>query len=113
MTTLIDIVVFDGLDELDALGPMEVFRTAAGFGGGLSTRLVTCTRQAVVTGTHGLRFLPDDIFEPGRAEVLVVPGGGWSTRADLGVWGEVQRGDLLGPIRAAAASARVLAGVCT
>lgn len=113
MTTLIDIVVFDGLDELDALGPMEVFRTAGAFGAGLSTRLVTRTHQDLVTGAHGLAFRPDGVFEPGAADVLVVPGGGWSTRADAGVWGEVQRGDLLGPIRSGAAAARVVAGVCT
>jgi transcriptional regulator GlxA family with amidase domain len=113
MTTLIDIVLFDGLDEMDALGPLEVLRTAGTFGGGLVARLVTRTPQDVVSCAHGLRFLPDGVFEPGRAEILVVPGGGWSNRSDVGVWGEVQRGDLLGPIRTAAASARLVAGVCT
>jgi transcriptional regulator GlxA family with amidase domain len=112
-STLIDIVVFDGLDELDALGPMEVFRTAAAFGGGLATRLVTRTPQDVVRCAHELEFRPDGVFEPGAADVLMVPGGGWSNRADVGVWGEVQRGDLLGPIRLGAAAARVVAGVCT
>ncbi|MGH3928465.1 MAG: DJ-1/PfpI family protein [Pseudonocardiaceae bacterium] len=113
MTLLIEIVVFDGVDELDALGPLEVFRGAAASGGDLSARLVTRTPQEVVTGCHGLRFLPDGTFEPGRADVLLVPGGGWSTRAEAGLWGEVQRGDWLAPIREAAATTRVLAGVCT
>jgi transcriptional regulator GlxA family with amidase domain len=113
MTTLIDIVVFDGLDELDALGPMEVFRTADDLGGGLRARLVSRLPQDLVTCGHGLRFVPDGVFEPGAADILVVPGGGWSTRAETGAWGEVQRGDLLGPIRVGAASARITAGVCT
>lgn len=113
MTTLIDIVVFDGLDELDALGPMEVFRTADAFGGGLTTRLVTRTPQDLVTGAHGLRFAPDGVLEPGRAGIVVVPGGGWGTRAEAGAWAEVQRGDLLEVIAAAASDARIVAGVCT
>lgn len=111
--TQIDIVVFDGLDELDALGPMEVFRTAGALGGGLSARLVSRTAQELVSGAHGLRFAPDGVFEPGRAEIVVVPGGGWGTRAAAGAWAEVQRGDLLEVIRAAAAGARIVAGVCT
>jgi transcriptional regulator GlxA family with amidase domain len=53
------------------------------------------------------------VLEPGRAEIVVVPGGGWSTRAEAGAWAEVRRGDLLEVIRAAAASARIVAGVCT
>jgi transcriptional regulator GlxA family with amidase domain len=113
MTTHIDIVVFDGLDELDALGPMEVFRTADELGGGLTARLVSRTPQDLVTGAHGLRFTPDGVFEPGSAEIVVVPGGGWGTRAAAGAWAEVQRGDLLEVIRAAAGSARIVAGVCT
>lgn len=112
-TTLIDIVVFDGLDELDALGPMEVWRTADAFGAGLTARLVTRTPQDLVTGAHGLRFAPDGLLEPGHADILVVPGGGWGTRARAGAWAEVQRGDLLEALRAAAAGARITAGVCT
>jgi len=112
-TTLVDIVVFDGLDELDALGPMEVFRTAGELGGGLTARLVTRAPQELVTGAHGLRFAPDGVLEPGRAGIVLVPGGGWGTRAAAGAWAEVQRGDLLEAIRTAAAGARIVAGVCT
>jgi putative intracellular protease/amidase len=38
---LCDIVVYDGLDELDALGPLEVLRRAARAGAAFSVRLVT------------------------------------------------------------------------
>ena len=92
---LIDILVFDGLDEMDAWGPAEVFRSAGKRGADIQTRLVTRQAQDAVLGTYGLRFVPDGVFEPGAADVLVVPGGGWAARDEAGAWGEVQRGDLL------------------
>ena len=92
---LIDILVFDGLDEIDAWGPAEVFRSAGKRGSDMETRLVTRQAQDTVLGAYGLRFVPDGVFEPGAADVLVVPGGGWAARDEAGAWGEVQRGDLL------------------
>ncbi len=110
---LIDIVVYDGVDELDALGPLEVLRTAGGAGADAATRLVTRRPQEVVLGSHGLRFHPDAVYQPGQADVLLVPGGGWAARAGTGAWGEVQRGDWLPLLAAAARTGRIIAGVCT
>lgn len=110
---LIDIVVYDGLDEMDALGPMEVLRSAAAAGADLTARLVTRTPQSLVTGAYGLRFVPDGTFTLGEANVIVIVGGGWAIRADRGAWGEVQRGDWLPLLADAAKSADVVAGVCT
>ena len=83
---LVDIVVYDGLDEMDALGPMEVMRSAGKAGAALSVRLVTRTPQSLVTGAYGLRFVPDGTFVPGEANIIVVTGGGWVARADCGAW---------------------------
>lgn len=110
---LVDIVVYDGLDEMDALGPMEVMRSAGKAGAALSVRLVTRTPQSLVTGAYGLRFVPDGTFVPGEANIIVVTGGGWVARADCGAWGEVQRGDWLPLLADAAKCAKVVAGVCT
>ena len=107
----IDIAVFDGLDEMDALGPLEVLRSAERAGADLRAQLVTRTPQQHVTGAYGLRFLPDATFGPG-ADIVVVPGGGWAARADVGAWGEAQRGDWL-PLLAEAAGNSVMAGVCS
>jgi uncharacterized protein (DUF427 family)/putative intracellular protease/amidase len=112
MTTSIDIALFDGFDELDALGPFEVLRAAAAEGADLSVRLVTRTEPLEVTGQHGLRVRADAVYEPG-ADVLLVPGGGWVARAAAGAWAEAERGDWLPLIRAAADEGRLLAGVCT
>ena len=45
---LVDIVVYDGLDELDALGPLEVFRSGATLGVAVTARLVTLGEQPEV-----------------------------------------------------------------
>jgi len=37
----IDIVVYDGLDEMDAFGPLEVLRSAEAAGADITARLVT------------------------------------------------------------------------
>ena len=110
---LVDIVVFDGFDEMDALGPLEVFHSAEMFGAELTARLVTRTPQTEVRAAFGLRVVPDAVYEPGAADVVLVPGGGWNTHADPGAWGEYQRGDWLPLLAAAADTARVVAGVCT
>ena len=106
-------MVYDGLDEMDALGPMEVMRSAAKAGADLTVRLVTRTPQSLVTGAYGLRFVPDGAFVPSEAKIIVVAGGGWAARADAGAWGEVQRGDWLPLLADAAKTADVVAGVCT
>ena len=73
---------------------------------------MTLERQDTVTGAHGLRVIPDAVYEPG-ADLLVVTGGGWVARADQGAWAEVRRGDWLAAIRAAQSAGTVFAGVCT
>ena len=112
MTTTIDIVLFDGVDELDAVGPLEVLRSAAANGADLSARLVTLNRTLEVTGQHGLRLQADAGYEPG-ADILLVPGGGWISRAGTGAWAEAERGDWLPLLRSAADAGAVMAGVCT
>ena len=108
----VDIVVYDGLDELDAVGPLEVFRNAGAAGADLESRLVSRADPEPVTAGHGLRFWPDARFEPG-ADLVVVPGGSWAARAEAGAWGEVRRGQWLPLLAAAARSGTVMASVCT
>jgi putative intracellular protease/amidase len=83
----VDITVFDGLDEMDALGPLEVFRSAQRRGADIDTRLVTFSKVEKVRGTFGLRFRADAVYVAGEADVLVVVGGGWASRSDVGAWG--------------------------
>lgn len=108
----IDIPIFDGFDELDAVGPFEVFQNAAAAGGAFSARLVTRQPAAVITGSHGLGVVPHGVHTPG-ADMVLVPGGAWGTRNAAGVWGEVQRGEWLPLLARAADEATVMASVCT
>jgi transcriptional regulator GlxA family with amidase domain len=109
----IDIIVYDGLDELDAVGPLEVLRGAAAAGADLDVRLAGRTDLTPVVGTFGITFTPEVVFTPGEADVVVVPGGGWAARGENGAWGEVQRGDWLPLLAQAADSGTLMASVCT
>ena len=110
---IIDIVVYDGLDELDALGPLEVLRKASAGGADVTARLVTREPAEVVTGANAVRFVPDATYRAGEADVLLVPGGGWAARAPVGAWAQFQQGSWLPLLAAARASARLMVGVCT
>ena len=53
------VLVFDGFDELDAIGPYEILVNAAQLGADLCVRLLTLRPADEVTGSHGLRVRPD------------------------------------------------------
>lgn len=105
--TTIDVLVFDGVDELDALGPYEVFDNA-----GDDVALVTLDGARTVTGAHGLRFAATAVPRV-HAQLLVVPGGGWNDRAVAGAHAEAQAGGIPTAIAAAFARGVQLAAVCT
>ena len=67
---LVDLIVFDGVDELDVIGPLEVFRRAAAVGAEVAVRI--CSREHVewVSGAFGVNFKPDATFVPGAADAV-------------------------------------------
>ena len=98
----IAVVVFEGFDELDAIGPLEVLRNAATMGDAdLQVDLVALDGAAEVTGSHGLRVRPDGRLDPEATDLLVIPGGGWNDRAPKGARAEAERGELPAAIAAA------------
>jgi putative intracellular protease/amidase len=103
----IDILIYDGFDELDAIAPYEVLRTA-----GLDVSLVGARGPGTVTADHGTRVVVDRGVSE-AADVILVPGGGWNTRSDRGAWGEAQRGEIPALLAAAHARGVVMASVCT
>jgi len=109
---LIEIAVFDGVDELDMMGPLEVLRNATKMGAPFNVRLVTVDRQPMIRGAHGLQIVPDGTSDP-KADILLFPGGGWIDRSDQGVRAEVSGGRWSARIQQAASSGTLLASVCT
>ena len=103
------ILLFEGFDELDAVGPFEVFNSVDG----ASATLVTLEEAAEVTASHGLRVGVDatlDAVDPG---VLLVPGGGWRDRSRPGVWTEYERGAIPEAVAARHEAGTPVASVCT
>jgi transcriptional regulator GlxA family with amidase domain len=106
----IDIILFDGFDELDAVAPFEVLRTAEELGGDLHAELVGAHGAATITASHGARLL----VERGpseEADLLLVPGGGWFTGA--GARDEIERGDLPALLARAHERGTAVGSVCT
>src|SRR5579864_1977088 len=103
----IDIVVFDGMDELDAVGPLEVLRRA-----GFDVRLVALDPDSGVTCAYGLTITPDGAPRS-DVELVVFPGGGWVGRAEKGVRAEVESERWKPVIQQAESRGAVLASVCT
>jgi transcriptional regulator GlxA family with amidase domain len=119
MSTDIDIVLYEGFDELDAIGPFEVFGAAADHGADFSTRLVTLEETETVTASHGLRVEPDGVLPDATdaaadlPDILVVPGGGWNDRSDAGAWTEAQTGRVPAAAAASHEAGVTVASVCT
>ncbi len=108
----IAIVLYQGFDELDAIGPFEVFRHAANAGAAIEVSLVTLDGAAEVTASGGLRVRPDGKLT-GTPDMVLVPGGGWSNRGPQGAWAEVNRGDLPARLRQLKDAGTTVATVCT
>lgn len=114
MTMRMQIVVYDGFDELDALAPLEVLRRAAELGADLTVELVTLEPRDEVTAAFGLRLRPDGVLDPDAPpDLLLVPGGGWNAGGTTGVRAEIARGELPADIARLHAGGTVIATVCT
>ena len=116
MTTRIDVLLYDGFDELDAIGPFEAFQNAARADADCTVSLVTRERRERVIASHGLDVGVDGILadpdEDDAPDLLVVPGGGWSA-GEGGVRREYAAGDLPEAIFAHHAAGTTIASVCT
>ena len=108
--TTVEIVLFDGFDELDAIGPYEVFENAAHAGADLEVSLVTLDETDIVTASHDLRVEPQGTL--GQPDILIVPGGGWTT-ANEGVRAVVEDGELSDRVDECYTNGATVASVCT
>jgi transcriptional regulator GlxA family with amidase domain len=102
-----EIVMFDGVDELDVVAPFEILVST-----GFDVELVTMQRCASVSGAHGMTLTPSGTLRS-HPNLLIVPGGRWASKAPDSAWGEVQRGVLPAAIAERHAAGTRIAGVCT
>jgi transcriptional regulator GlxA family with amidase domain len=107
----VEILVFAGVDELDALAPLEVLRNAVGAGADMEVALVSLDGRRV-TGSHGVTVEADGRVSD-AADLLVVPGGGWNDRSPAGAMAEAAAGHLPHLLAAAHRRGATLAAVCT
>jgi transcriptional regulator GlxA family with amidase domain len=112
MTVNIGILIFDGVEELDFVGPWEVFTMANAVGQHLhkgpvhDVKLIADRHQPVVCA-KGLRVLPDLAMDQCRMlDVLLVPGGQGTRR-------EVENQAVLTWIANIAHRAKWVTSVCT
>jgi transcriptional regulator GlxA family with amidase domain len=102
----IEILLFDGFDDLDAFGPFEVLSHA-----GLDTRFVTIEPAERVRSAHGATIVPEGVL--GDPDLVLVPGGGWNDRSGVGAYAEARRGVITKALADRHANGRRIGSVCT
>jgi len=107
------VLCYDGFDELDAVGPYEVFENARAAGATWDVSLRTVAVADTVTASHGLRVEPDGPLAAVSPDLVLVPGGGWNDDAAAGARREAERGDIPAALADAHERGVTVAGVCT
>ncbi|HYD99983.1 MAG TPA: DJ-1/PfpI family protein [Alphaproteobacteria bacterium] len=107
MSTMVGILIFDGVEELDAVGPYEVFGVARGLRPDLFDVCLVAERAEPVECVNRMRILPHHGFaDAPRLDVLVIPGG-------IGTRREAGNEALLHWVRETAARCAWVASVCS
>ncbi len=127
----VQVLLYDGFDELDGIGPYEVFDYAAEYtDGAVEVSYVTLDERETVTASHGTEVGvdgtladPEALAGDGREDeastadapdLIVVPGGGWTARDEAAsAWAEAQRGAIPEALAALHDAGVRIASVCT
>jgi putative intracellular protease/amidase len=103
----IGILLFDGVEELDVVGPYEVFGWAGAVRKEFASVCTVAERDQTIRWHKGLRIIPDCDFDHApEFDVLIVPGGAGTRR-------EVSNARLISWVAAQAARSEWVAGICT
>jgi transcriptional regulator GlxA family with amidase domain len=108
----IDILIFDGFDDLDALGPNELLRHAARAGAPFDVALVTLDGAERVATALGTTLIPERPLGE-RPDLVLVPGGGLLDGAPTGVLAEIERGAIPAALAQRHADGAAIGSVCT
>jgi len=110
--TRLDLVIFDGFDELDAIAPYEMFAAA-----GLAPRLVVLHgRELRVRARHGLVLEAHGSItasEVASGDWVIAIGGGYLANATEGVRPEITKGEMPAFFARARERGALLGSVCT
>jgi len=108
------VLAFEGFEELDAVGPYEVFGNARDRGADLAVELLATEDTDRVSAALGLTVEPDGrLSAADRLDYLLVPGGGWNDDSGTGTRALVADEDTLDALRRLHAAGTTLLGVCT
>lgn len=106
------IPVFSGVEELDAIAPLEVFGIAHGTGLDVTVELVTHRAEPTIRCFHGLEMTALQAFS-GHYDLIIVPGGAWLSGGATGVRLAVDEGILPALLRDQYEKNATIASVCT
>lgn len=109
----IAVLLFDGFDELDAIGPFEIFENAARAGANCSSTLCTLDERETVTASHGLTVEVEATLEALDPDLVLLPGGGWNDRSETGVWAEAEKGRIPDAVAELSEEGAAVCAVCT
>ncbi len=119
------VLVYEGFEPLDAVGPYEVLSVGADRLGGsdssttadvdsdFEVSLCTADMAEHVTSAYGMTVESHGSVAKLDPDLLVAPGGGWNDRAETGTWAEAERGVVPDLLAERAAAGTTVAGVCT
>jgi transcriptional regulator GlxA family with amidase domain len=107
MSRTVEIVLFPGTEELDFVGPWEIFSYLRRLYPDTCTVFTAAEHGGEIRCAKGLRVTADHSFDTApQAHIVVVPGGA-GTRA------EVDNPSMIDYLRRTAGAAEVVASVCT
>jgi transcriptional regulator GlxA family with amidase domain len=107
MTRSIGVLIFRGVEELDFVGPWEIFSYLRHLEPTTCSVFTVSEHGQEVRCAKGLRVIADHSFQTAPpVEVLIVPGG-------IGTRTEVENGDLVDFIGRCSETAEIVASVCT
>jgi transcriptional regulator GlxA family with amidase domain len=106
----IEICVFEGFDEVDAIAPFEVLSNAAALVDDFEVELVGAHGSGEIVAGHGLKIVVDREMSD-QADLMIVPGGGWVRGG--GVRQQYEDGTLAERLRELRAGGMMMASVCS
>ena len=110
----IDILVFDGAEDLDFVPPQEILSRGGQAAGveDLTVRLVSPTAQKELRTAHGMRLIPHGTVDE-NCDVLIISGGGWVANNGQGIRALAGNENLLEMLQRMHHRGTLLVGICT